>query len=63
MFAILQEAPKPAAKKAKVEAAPAAAAGESSTVYMGNLPWSATEDSIKAFYKGTGKVTAVRIRE
>lgn len=50
---------------AKVPGPPSAppTGGESSTCFVGNLPWSATNESITAFFEGTAKVTEVRIRE
>lgn len=58
----------PAAKKQRVDvngtaATPAAAAGASSTIFVGNLPWSADQDSIAALFADCGEVTSVRIGE
>ena len=38
-----------------------AAAGESVTVFVGNLSWSASEDDIKKHFKDCGKIVSVRI--
>jgi hypothetical protein len=58
----------PAAKKQRLDvngtaATPAAAAGGSSTIFVGNLPWSATEDDIAGLFADCGEVTGVRIGE
>lgn len=63
-----EEEEKPVVKKQKTEVStPAAksapAAGESTTCFVGNLSWNSTEDSIKAHFKGAGKVVSVRIGE
>jgi RNA recognition motif-containing protein len=43
----------------------AAAGGEpeSKTVFVGNLPWSATDEGISALFADCGEVTGVRIGE
>jgi RNA recognition motif-containing protein len=58
----------PAAKKKQrldVNGTAAAAGGEpqSSTIFVGNLPWSATEEQISGLFADCGEVTGVRIGE
>ena len=58
----MQDEGKPA-KKVKTEtgASTPAAAGGSSTVFIKNMPWSATEDTIRAFFEEAGEVADIRI--
>lgn len=35
----------------------------SSTVFVGNLPWSATEDELREFFAECGEIVSVRIGE
>lgn len=35
--------------------------GETTTVFVGNLPWSATEEQISGLFADCGEVTGVRI--
>jgi hypothetical protein len=44
-------------------ATPASAGGASSTIFVGNLPWSATEDDIAGLFADCGEVKGVRIGE
>jgi nucleolin len=53
----------PAAKKQRVEVNGGAAGGESSTVFVGNLPWSATEESLREYFAECGEMGAVRLGE
>jgi RNA recognition motif-containing protein len=58
----------PAAKKQRLDvngtaATPASAGGASSTIFVGNLPWSATEDDIANLFADCGEVKGVRIGE
>ncbi len=50
---------KPAAKKAKAE--DDSAAQGSSTVFVKNLPWSATDEDLANFFADCGEVAEVRI--
>lgn len=58
---------KPVAKKAKVEAAPAAATNggdpESCTVFVGNMSWNSDDSSITEHFKGCGKIAGIRVGE
>ena len=54
------------AKKVKTEtgaATPAASTpgGGSSTIFIKNMPWSATEDTVRSFFEEAGEVTDIRI--
>ena len=60
-----QDDAKPA-KKVKTEtgaATPAASTpgGGSSTIFIKNMPWSATEDTVRSFFEAAGEVTDIRI--
>jgi nucleolin len=54
------QAAKPAAKKAKATEDDSAAQG-SSTVFVKNLPWSATDEDLAGFFADCGEVAEVRI--
>jgi RNA recognition motif-containing protein len=41
----------------------AGAIEESETIFVGNLPWSATKDEITELFSDFGQVVNVRIRE
>jgi hypothetical protein len=63
---LLLQTPAPAKKKQRVEVnggATPAAEGGSTTIFVGNLPWSATEDDIAGLFADCGEVTGVRIGE
>lgn len=51
----------PVAKKAKTEDMDDSAAGGSSTVFIKNLPWSATDDDLAAFFSDCGEIAEIRI--
>jgi RNA recognition motif. (a.k.a. RRM, RBD, or RNP domain) len=53
------QAAKPAAKKAKAE--DDSAAQGSSTVFVKNLPWSASDEDLANFFADCGEVAEVRI--
>jgi hypothetical protein len=60
--------PQPATKKKQrldVDGSAAATGGDSgsTTIFCGNLPWSATEEQISALFADCGEVTGVRIGE
>ncbi len=57
LFFCPQEAPQPK-KKQRLDVAGNAATGaaESTTVFVGNLSWGATEDDIKRHFKDCGSV-------
>jgi nucleolin len=58
-----EEAPKPAAKKLKVDTAPAAASEENGPhkIYVKGLPWKASEAEVKDFFKGCGKIVSAEL--
>ena len=45
----------------KPDRKPGFGSGSSSTVFVGNLPYSVTEDSIREFFEGCGEIKQVRI--
>lgn len=49
------------AKKAKVEAAPAAAEGETSTIFVGGLSWNVDNDWLKSEFEEAGEVVSARV--
>ncbi|KAI8471218.1 MAG: hypothetical protein J3K34DRAFT_237619, partial [Monoraphidium minutum] len=51
----------PAAKKPRVEVEAADGEEKSSTVFVGNLPWSATEEELREFFAECGDINTVRI--
>ena len=59
---MLQAPAKPAPKKAKAgKDADVSAAQGSTTIFIKNLPWSATEDELYEFFKACGEAVEVRI--
>lgn len=57
-----EEEEKPA-KKAKTSEVDTSAAQGSTTIFIKNMPWSATEESIREFFSVAGEVVEVRIGE
>jgi nucleolin len=54
----------PAAKKQRVEVNDGGdAEPASATVFVGNLPWSATEEELREFFAECGEINSVRIGE
>jgi nucleolin len=57
----------PAAKKVKLDsgkAAPVAAAageGESDTLFVGNMSWNSSEDTLREFFSGCGEILNIRM--
>jgi hypothetical protein len=56
----LQEAPK---KKQRLETGSQPTSQEGDTIFVGNLPYTADEDAIKAHFGDCGEVVSVRIGE
>ena len=57
----LDEAEAKPAKKAKTSEVDTSAAQGSTTIFIKNMPWSATEESIREFFAPAGEVVEVRI--
>lgn len=57
----LDEAEAKPAKKAKTSEVDTSAAQGSTTIFIKNMPWSATEESIREFFSPAGEVVEVRI--
>lgn len=53
----------PAAKKQRVEVNGGGDEPASATVFVGNLPWSATEEELREFFAECGDINSVRIGE